>query len=667
MPDGSTMELPPLKRMISLDVGQRAEGGAMVGEDRRLEVSFSSERPVDRWFGKEILLHGKKNAKLERLNDSAPLLFNHHLPGTPGESAGVIEKAWVGQDKRGYAIIRFARNQTGDDLMALVNDGVARNVSFMYRVIEWEQTSKEAEEREYRVTEWEALEVSIVSVPADPTVGIGRDLQQRDFPVGKIAVKLRPATEPVSTEEHDMPDERKKGQEQRGTEDQSEQQQTETRVEAGRQQIDEDYALKADERRREAIRNLAQANSIGDDIAQQWIRNGTNLETVADQILAIHKKRGEGNQSVAALDLTEADKRQYSLARAILACKDNRMQQDAPFELECHNAIAERSNKMPDTPHVFYVPLDVQRRRMSVGDLERQRIAQQLGLSQRDLTTADASAGGFLVQTSVQGFDELLRNISVVMRMGATRLTGLRDNVTIPRQTGAATADWLTTEADTIAETQQTFTQLPLTPHTVGAYTELSRKLLLQASLDIEGLVNADLAAVVALAADLAALQGSGAAGQPTGLINVTGIGAVADAVIDYADILEFQSDVATSNVMPMRGGYVTTPAVAALLMARSRFANTDTPLWSGNLWNGGVPFPINEGGFPAMSSNQVPAADVIFGDWAKMVIAEWGVLEVDTNPYAGFTAGIIGVRAMYSLDVGVRYPAAFSRMDAAT
>jgi hypothetical protein len=52
------------------------------------------------------------------------------------------------------------------------------------------------------------------------------------------------------------------------------------------------------------------------------------------------------------------------------------------------------------------------------------------------------------------------------------------------------------------------------------------------------------------------------------------------------------------------------------------------------------------------------------FGDWAKMVVAEWGVLEVETHPFANFPAGIIGVRAMYSVDVGVRYPAAFSRAD---
>jgi hypothetical protein len=67
------------------------------------------------------------------------------------------------------------------------------------------------------------------------------------------------------------------------------------------------------------------------------------------------------------------------------------------------------------------------------------------------------------------------------------------------------------------------------------------------------------------------------------------------------------------------------------------------------------------------MSSNQLTAASMMFGDWQELVIGEWGVLEVEVNPYANFQAGIIGVRAMYSMDVGVRRPFAFSRATSIT
>jgi HK97 family phage major capsid protein len=158
-----------------------------------------------------------------------------------------------------------------------------------------------------------------------------------------------------------------------------------------------------------------------------------------------------------------------------------------------------------------------------------------------------------------------------------------------------------------------------------------------------------------ALAVDAAGLVGTGAGGQPTGINNTAGIGAVTGTTIGYAGMLEFQTDTATSNALFESAGYVCPPAVAALLMQRVKFASTASPLWDGNVLNG------NACGFRAMSSNQLPASNLLFGAFDQVVVGEWGVLEVEVNPYANFAAGIIGVRAFYSTDIGVRYPAAFS------
>jgi HK97 family phage major capsid protein len=312
--------------------------------------------------------------------------------------------------------------------------------------------------------------------------------------------------------------------------------------------------------------------------------------------------------------------------------------------MEVTREIAAKLNKVPQ-PNSFYVPFEVQERQVA----------------KRDLTVASAGGGGYLVETENQGFIEMMRNRSVAFQMGARRLSGLSGNVTVPRQSAAATAYWLSSESTSITESQQTFVQMALSPKTAGAYTEISRQLLLQSSPDAEGIVMSDLSAVVALATDLAVLNGSGASGQPTGILNTSGIGSVTGTSLAYAGILEFQTDVATANVQPLAGGYVSTPAVAALLMARARFSNTDTPLWKGNIWNGEV------SGFNAMASNQMPSATMLFGDWSQVVVAEWGVLEIAVNPQANFVAGIIGVRAMYSVDVGVRLPAAFSAASSIT
>jgi HK97 family phage major capsid protein len=261
-------------------------------------------------------------------------------------------------------------------------------------------------------------------------------------------------------------------------------------------------------------------------------------------------------------------------------------------------------------------------------------------------------------------FIEVLRNRSVAYRMGARRLSGLVGNVTVPRQTAAATAYWLSTEATSITESQQTFGQMSLSPKTVGAYTEISRQLMLQSSPDAESIITADLGAVAGLAIDVGVLRGSGSAGQPTGIVNTGGIGAVAGAgfiAAAYARILEFQTDLAASNALTRECAYVTTPAVAALLMAREKFTNTATALWTGNVLDGDV------SGFRATTTTQLTAASLIFGDFGQVILGEWGVEEVEVNPYAAFTAGGVGVRLFKSLDVGIRHAAAFSRATSIT
>jgi hypothetical protein len=65
--------------------------------------------------------------------------------------------------------------------------------------------------------------------------------------------------------------------------------------------------------------------------------------------------------------------------------------------------------------------------------------------------------------------------------------------------------------------------------------------------------------------------------------------------------------------------------------------------------------------GAPAMSSLQVGSGSMLAGDFSQVMIGEWGALEIEVNPYAQFQSGIIGVRAMYTCDVGVRYGAAFA------
>lgn len=600
---------------------------AMRKEGDKSVMSFpaSSENPVERYYGNEVLVHTKKAIRLGRAaNGAMPLLFNHDMNDPIGMITGAsIESGRLMVDAELFSTDRAA------DVQRMI-DGGLRNVSIAYRVNVIEE---EVKTNTYRVTDWEPYEVSIVTVPADPSVGIGRGVET-EYDVRMI--RSSPPAEQAATREKSMDEKDEKAA---VAEPAKAAEPVKTTV------LDEQRkanAAELEKNRKRAIENLCKANNLDGKYRDMWIGQGSSLEQVSDEILQVLEERGKSNpQSPAKIGMSKAEVKQFSLARAIKACADKDWK-EAQFELDCVKEVARKMNKAPD-PQKFLVPFEVLQRPVDVSR------------SKRDLTVGTVGDGGYLVSTDNVGFIEILRNRSVAFNLGVRRLSGLNGNVTVPRQTGAATPIWLANEASTATESKQAFTQMALTPKTVAAYTEISRLLLLQGSPSVEGIVTDDLAAVVAIAADLSVLNGSGVSGQPTGIIQTAGIGSVSGTTLAYSGVLEFQTDVAANNVIPVAGGYVTTPVVAGKMMARSRFSNTDTPLWVGNIWDGQM------AGFRGMSSNQMPADTMLFGDWQEVVVGEWGVLEVEVNPYANFQAGIIGVRAMYSLDVGVRRPFAFS------
>ena len=238
--------------------------------------------------------------------------------------------------------------------------------------------------------------------------------------------------------------------------------------------------------------------------------------------------------------------------------------------------------------------------------------------TQSNLGTLATSTGGFLVATEhmAGSFIDLLRARAKVVQLGAFMLPGLKGDVTIPKLSAAATAYWLSTEATAITESQQTFGQLALTPKNVGAYTEVSRQLLMQSTPAADMLVMNDLSKVIALAVDLAALNGSGASGQPTGIINTSGIGAVTGTSLNWAGVVEFETDVASANADVDTMAYLTTPSVRGTLKARNKTSTT-----VGNYVWGGTNNERTLNGYRAEVSTQIPAADMLFGDWSQIII----------------------------------------------
>lgn len=624
-------------RALRFDIEGRA------ASDATIPVVVSTDAVVDVADGPEILVHTPEAVDLQR----APLpIIATHRGGQI--NVGLVENLrFAGGQMRGDA--RFGERSEAAEYKRDVLNGIIRSVSAGYARIKATVRSDGV----LVTTRWMPTHVAMVAEPADARAGFFRaapafEIDADPAPVAEVSTPAATAAPERSIAMGDQ-----------------------TNAAAGVNSAEGPTSLPAQPRqgasaldlenmRRRTVENLCRANKIDDSIRDHWIGTGASSEVVSQELLAILEQRSKNNPTADAsrLGLSAKETRSFSIFRAANAIIDKNWS-NAGFELECTKEIAKRLGRDVPDPMKFFVPSEVQERQvqyvpgatLATGPYR----AQHVDLLKRDLTAGSASGGGYTVATSNVSYIEMLRARAMAFAMGATPLPGQRDNITIPRQTATGSATWLANEASTISEVNQTFGQLSLSPKNVGAYTEISRQLLLQSNPSIEGIVTSDLAIVTALAVDTAVLAGSGAGGQPTGIINTAGIGAVTGTTLAFDDILEFQTDVAAANVKPVRGGYATTHAVAALCIQRVKYTNTASPLWEGNVWDGTMQ------GFPAMASNQMAAATMLFGDWSQVLVAEWGNLEIEVNPFAAFSAGIVGIRAIYSMDCGLRYAGAFS------
>jgi HK97 family phage major capsid protein/HK97 family phage prohead protease len=594
---------------------------AVNDESRTVEVAFSSEDPYLRWFGYETLGHDSGEVKMGWLaSGRAPLLDQHDH----SRQIGIIEKAWIDSDRKGRAIVRFGRSAAADEFFQDVKDGIRTNISVGYRVYEMKLTKESDTGDEYRVTSWEPHEVSFVTVPADKTVGVGRS----GAPAVTQPIEVRIMAEentPVNIEE-----------------------------------IQKKAASEARESEVNRVRDIiasAERHNMRKQ-AEEFITNGKSVETFHAFMLEELAKRGmKPVDTDPTIGLSASETRQFSFMRAINALAnptDRKAQDAARFEFEASDAVAAKLHRSASG---IMVPFEVM---------------------QRDLTVGTTTAGGHLKDTVLMAgsFIDLLRSRMMVRKMGATDLGGLVGDIAIPRQTGGATAYWVA-ESGAPTESQQAFDQVTLAPKTVGAWTDISRKLLKQSSIDIENFVRGDLAKVLAHAIDSAAITGRGPTtyNEPTGIVNVSGIGAVAGGTNGLAptwgNIVSLWSAVAQDNADIGTLGYLTSSKVIGKLMQTEKATGTaqfvvkDFPDMDGFTELAGARCGV---------SNQVPdnltkgtsvgvCSAILYGNWADLIIGMWGTLDLTVDPYTGGTSGTVRVIALQDVDVAVRHAESFAAM----
>jgi hypothetical protein len=277
---------------------------------------------------------------------------------------------------------------------------------------------------------WAPFEISLVSIPADVTVGVGRSQEKSNeieftvkIPADMQNNQQKEAVEEiqiVTREEKKMDKCAKCGANLVDGKCQACELQRQITEQRG-----QTTALDLEKGRIAAIEKLCKLNDLDDRYKEMWISQGTPIDKMADELLAIKAKRAESNPR-SKIGLTDPETKRYSIVRAIRAI-DQKDWTNAPFELECTRAVSERLKMAPD-PNKFYVPYEVLER-----PIDPNFLVDRWG--RRDIAVG-TGGGAYLVGVENLGFIELLRNRTVVLKMGATRLTGLVGNVTIPKQSG---------------------------------------------------------------------------------------------------------------------------------------------------------------------------------------------------------------------------------------
>jgi len=569
-------------------------------EKRVVRVGVSSEEPVERSFGMEVLGHSAGDINMEFIaSGRAPLLLDHDMT----KQIGVIEEFKLDETaKRTTAVVRFGKSALAREVFEDVADGIRMNISVGYRIDKLERYENNGET--YYKAQWTPMEVSSVSVPADQSrlVGVGRS---KDKQHKNIEVKL-------------MENEKK---------------QDINLDEVRTQTIDE---AKAEFKRnsKEIIDLAARHNKR--DLADKAISDGISVEEFRGVLLE-NISNNTPLETPSEIGMTKKEVRQFSLVKAIRAManpSDRKAQEEAAFEFECSAEAARQYGK--DAQGIM-LPAEVLR-----------------NWNQRDINSSDDST---LIAEDYRGGDfiDVLRNSSSVMQAGATMLRGLQGNVVIPKKTAASSGGWIATEGAAAAESEFTSGSVTMSPKVIGAFTDATRLLLQQSSLDVENLIRDDLTQSIATAIDLGALAGSGTSGQPTGIANTSGINTTTFAAANptWAEIVAMESAVANDNALNGSLGYICRPADFGTLKTTEKATNTAQFVVS----------PDNTmNGYNVIRSNQVTSGDFYFGNFADLLIGMYGGLDITVDPYALSTSGGVRIVALQTVDVAVRHAVSFCK-----
>ena len=582
-----------------------------------IPATISSEAPVDRGGYLEILSHAPGAVDLSRA--PLPLIEGHD---TQPVNVGIVEGLTLAGGKlRG--LVRFGASQRAQELLADVKAGIVRSLSIGYRIFKTQKSGDRL-----IATRWQPYEASIVAVPADASAGFYRS-QSGNFIMSDENI----------TQTQELSRSQRRALHARETEV----------LEATRQ-------AELDERQRvQGIRNMCSMHKTP-ELEQRAIDEGWKFDELRQVILAEVERRSRSNpgtdathldlggrQSVtmAGLGLSRSEQDRFSLMRAIRFLSDPaKHQREAGFEMEVSRAMEQRTGKAAQG---LLLPQDAFVSRT------------------RGLSVGNDAAGGYLVGTQhmADQFIDVVRQDSIFLPLVRV-LNGLTGDVEIPKLTSGSTTYWVT-EGSNVTESTPAFGSVNLHPRTVGCYTQITRRLMMQSSPQVEDLIRRDFTKSIAAELDSTLLGGVGGV-EPLGIQNTTGIlttsasGAVA---LDELTGRIAAVGSAMGHSDPGQGLTWAIPWAAYAWFSKTPLvASTDSVMF---YQNGKL------AGTPCVITDRVASGTLLLGDFSQVFLSLWSGVDLNVDRATLAPSGGVRLVALQDVDIAVRYASAFGELTSCT
>lgn len=640
--------LPELTRELSFDRN-------LIDTDARtVQVVVSTETPVERFFGDEVLVHTPSAVDLTRFNDGAAVLVNHD----PDQHVGVVQQgsADVGQKKL-RATLRFSKSPEGEKIFNDIRDGIRTKVSVGYRIHSLKLVEESDGDRDvYRADSWTPHEVSVVGIPADVNAKVGRSAD---------ANKPQPVTITFSRS-------MKENQTVDATTTTNQSPNLDAMLEDARREgeLKAKADIRNEDARKSEIRSLCELHKLPSDVADKLIAEGRSVDDVKDAIL----KRLAASNANAPIDLPPLETESRSWAPTTFDTQQGPTkgeQRDlAQFSI---NAVIRSQMGIETLDGINREMVDEGIREANKAGVQVQgspipqiclfnpkRLAEETLGQVRSVSVG--VGGGATVATELRGMIDFLRERLQVLNLGAQNLTGLTNNLDWPIM-GRGGAISHKAEIAAADEYDWTSTTRPLRPHRIPVQTELSHQLVVQSSIGAEEYTRRTLGFEIASKMDNTALRGDGAGQVPLGILNTPGVNDILSVGgLDWAKIVEFESAVAQENADVGSMAYLTTPGVRGTLKTTAKDPGSGMFLWNdisdsrqGGSMNG------YRAEVTTQLSNTAASREMIFGVWSTLIMGQWGGVDIVTDNFSKAEQGLIRVIAWTFYDHILEYAQSFS------